>query len=577
MKTRFNNLLLISFSFLHVYGRRILMSATVLLVLVSATAHAILIDMGNYSTDDDTGLKWLEVTETAGLSYNEVTSQFGTGGTYDGWRYATVGEFETMVTGMGGTPNPRTGNYNGWSTENNNIANLIFAQLGITREYDYNGKQLFGLVEDPTGLNPVVTAMLDNGEGDQFPEPWDFIASRGLISNLEVGQLNVGSFLVSESTDSDDDGINDNEDNCPGISNPNQEDNDSDGIGDVCDADDDNDGVLDTGDNCQFIANAEQEDNDQDTIGDICDDDDDNDGILDLDDNCPFVANANQSDIDGDGLGDVCDDDPDGDGILSGDNCPLIPNPLQEDNDNDGIGDACDPDDDNDTVLDDVDNCPTIVNLDQADQDGDNIGNACDADVDGDGIDNDLDNCPVDANTGQDDTDYDGNGDACDADDDNDGVPDVDDNCSLIVNPAQVDADNDGNGDACDGDLDGDGIDNDLDNCPYKANSNQNDFDGDSLGDACDDDIDGDGVQNVSDQCAFTPLGTVVDPTNGCSIEQLSPCEGPRGTTTLWKNHGKYVSSAAKSANSFLEQGLITEEEKDAIISNAANSTCGQK
>jgi parallel beta-helix repeat protein len=92
-----------------------------------------------------------------------------------------------------------------------------------------------------------------------------------------------------------------------------------------------------------------------------------------------------------------------------------------------------------------------------------------------------------------------------------------------------------------------------------------------------DGDGDGDGVLNAFDQCEFTPLDTIVDPTNGCSIDQLNPCEGPRGTTVPWKNHGKYVSSVAKSANSFLEQGLITEEEKDAIMSSAANSACGKK
>jgi len=44
-----------------------------------------------------------------------------------------------------------------------------------------------------------------------------------------------------------------------------------------------------------------------------------------------------------------------------------------------------------------------------------------------------------------------------------------------------------------------------------------------------------------------------------------------------WKNHGKYVSALAHAAESFVEQGLITEEEKSSIISAAAQSTCGDK
>ncbi|WP_446012047.1 PKD domain-containing protein [Candidatus Electrothrix sp.] len=91
-----------------------------------------------------------------------------------------------------------------------------------------------------------------------------------------------------------------------------------------------------------------------------------------------------------------------------------------------------------------------------------------------------------------------------------------------------------------------------------------------------DGDSDEDGVTNCNDNCSGTELGAVVDG-DGCSIDQLCPCEGPQGIASLWKNHGKHVSCTAKSAESFVETGLITEAEKDVIVSDAAQSDCGDK
>ena len=82
-------------------------------------------------------------------------------------------------------------------------------------------------------------------------------------------------------------------------------------------------------------------------------------------------------------------------------------------------------------------------------------------------------------------------------------------------------------------------------------------------------DSDGDGVGDASDLCPGTGPGEAVN-SNGCSIAQLNPRNAD------WRNHGEYVSSLAHTAEEFLETGLITEEEKDAVIAEGARSGCGK-
>lgn len=79
----------------------------------------------------------------------------------------------------------------------------------------------------------------------------------------------------------------------------------------------DEDGVLNEEDNCPFVPNKSQKDVDEDRIGDLCD-------------NAVEKRNSSQTDVDKDGVGDVID------------NCKLVPNEKQKDKDGDGIGDECD-------------------------------------------------------------------------------------------------------------------------------------------------------------------------------------------------------------------------------------------
>ncbi len=432
-------------------------------------------------------------------------------------------------------------------------------------------------------------------------------------------------------------------DNCPLVFNPDQADGDNDGIGDACDpldCDPDKDGIPDVADpecwpdgppdgpcmggsiancidNCTELDNPDQADQDGDGIGDACDCDKDGDGIIDGEspdcwggeqppesctggetvdcrDNCPDTSNPDQADGDGDGIGDACECDRDGDGVIdsSAIECwPFLPP---------GTDPPTEPCADGDTSL-CLDNCPDDPNADQLDTDGDGEGDACECDRDGDGVidspaaecwpgqdpptescvdgetEDCLDNCPVTPNADQSDLDGDGEGDACECDKDGDGIidsslricwPDVPpneqppsdpcedgqtqdciDNCPETPNPGQQDSDGNGIGDACECDRDGDGIiDNGaaicwpgeepptepctggetedcLDNCPDTANPGQEDSDNDGQGDACECDRDGDGVIDNPALVCWPDLPPGEEPpTEPCADGQTDDC-----------------------------------------------------
>ena len=213
----------------------------------------------------------------------------------------------------------------------------------------------------------------------------------------------------SAPADSDNDGVPDDQDVCPGGDDNANDDGDS--VPNFCDAcpsdpanDADEDTVCGDIDNCPLVSNTEQLDTDGNGVGNDCNDGEDNDGDEWSNglDNCPNTANLNQFDSDEDGMGDACDscpldadNDADTDGVCGDvDNCPLAENSSQTNTDGDEAGDACDTDDDNDGVDDGDDNCPLVANAYQADFDGDGVGDVCDSDVDNDGVIGGSDLCP---------------------------------------------------------------------------------------------------------------------------------------------------------------------------------------
>ena len=86
--------------------------------------------------------------------------------------------------------------------------------------------------------------------------------------------------------------------NCDGLTDEGFDNSDGDALADCVDPDIDQDGVANDDDNCPEDLNPQQENNDYDleiaegldVLGDACDDDDDNDGALDEEDCAPFDA-----------------------------------------------------------------------------------------------------------------------------------------------------------------------------------------------------------------------------------------------------------------------------------------------
>lgn len=75
------------------------------LSLMTQPCHAAIIDMGDFLTDTNSRLDWLDVTKTMNMPFNYVSGQFGIGGQFEGWRYATGDEFNTLLSSWTGVDN----------------------------------------------------------------------------------------------------------------------------------------------------------------------------------------------------------------------------------------------------------------------------------------------------------------------------------------------------------------------------------------------------------------------------------------------------------------------------------------
>jgi hypothetical protein len=162
-----------------------------------------LVDEGSITYDPNTGLRWLDVTQSINLSHDYVASQFGPGGQFFGFRYATSAEVSLLFTD-GGIPNPYgIGPQNSDSPAYLSLIGMLGATLTLAQtngqgQYTYGITSTTGFLNaDPApGLAYVlamlnISAIADNLCNCQYAD-----AAQGLIFPTAHDQL-IGSFLVA--------------------------------------------------------------------------------------------------------------------------------------------------------------------------------------------------------------------------------------------------------------------------------------------------------------------------------------------------------------------------------------------
>ena len=151
-------------------------------------AHAVsLIDQGSNTYDTNTGLTWLDVRLTMGVSYDNVEANYlGVGQLYAGYRHATATEVTTLFTN-GGVTSP----YNGSLNSEAPALDALISLLGATSSVPGSYKQVYGQINNATSLGDHYVSLL-------------FLSTTTQIANVQwttfppysTGTGIIGHFLV---------------------------------------------------------------------------------------------------------------------------------------------------------------------------------------------------------------------------------------------------------------------------------------------------------------------------------------------------------------------------------------------
>lgn len=137
--------------------RQILLS---LMFSLPFAANAAIVDFGGYTRDTISGLDWLDVSTTQNLSFDQVIQEMGSGGAYEGWRYATRVELFDLLANSGLTILDPTSAYSDINPftlpidpAEQSIITPLINMLGVTTQ-SYYGPVVSGMLGDSKLIAP---------------------------------------------------------------------------------------------------------------------------------------------------------------------------------------------------------------------------------------------------------------------------------------------------------------------------------------------------------------------------------------------------------------------------------------
>jgi hypothetical protein len=158
-----------------------------LFLLTATSVRAVpLVDQGDHTFDPNTGLRWLDLTLSTNRNYIGVSANFGAGGTFEGYRYATAAEVSTLFANAG-----LTDSYNGSPNSEAPLVQALMLLLGQT----IPGEASVGLT---ASANPSFPGFRYSGV--LALRPWadqQIVCSDCTLIPETAGLDTVGSFLVA--------------------------------------------------------------------------------------------------------------------------------------------------------------------------------------------------------------------------------------------------------------------------------------------------------------------------------------------------------------------------------------------